>query len=141
MSRTITLTLPDTLYAPIARIAQSREESVEIVLLNALQASLPSVDSLPAALRNELIYLETLDNHQLRLVLLELVPKEDQEAIEVLLLKNQAEGLDGDEQVILDSLQAEADKVMLRKARAAILLRFRGERLPTPAELRQLTIR
>ena len=29
---------------------------------------------------------------------------------------------------------------MLRKARAAVLLRFRGERLPTLTELRQLTI-
>ena len=29
---------------------------------------------------------------------------------------------------------------MLRKARAAVLLRFRGERLPTLTELRQLTM-
>ena len=36
-------------------------------------------------------------------------------------------------------LQQQADLVMLRKARAAILLRFRGKRVPTLAELSQLT--
>jgi len=36
-------------------------------------------------------------------------------------------------------LQQQADLVMLRKARAAVLLRFRGKRVPTLAELSQLT--
>ena len=44
------------------------------------------------------------------------------------------------EQEQLTSLQRAADRVMLRKARAAVLLRFRGERLPTLTELHQLTI-
>ena len=35
-------------------------------------------------------------------------------------------------------LQQLADLVMLRKARAAVLLRFRGKRVPTLAELSQL---
>ncbi len=139
MSQTVTLTLPDTLYAPIARIAQSKDESVEVVLLNALQASLPPVDGLPTDLQNELIRLETLDNHQLHLILLEQVPQNEQDALEDLLYKNQAEGLDASEQEKLAQLQAGADKVMLRKARSAVLLRFRGERLPTLAELRRLT--
>jgi hypothetical protein len=39
----------------------------------------------------------------------------------------------------LAALQNEADRVMLCKARAAVLLRFRGRRLPTLAELRKLT--
>jgi hypothetical protein len=42
------------------------------------------------------------------------------------------------EQERLASLQQQADLVMLRKARAAVLLRFRGKRLPTLAELDQL---
>ena len=44
------------------------------------------------------------------------------------------------EQEQLTYLQRAADRVMLRKARAAVLLRFRGERLPTLTELRQLTM-
>jgi hypothetical protein len=36
-------------------------------------------------------------------------------------------------------LQQQADMVMLRKARAAVLLRFRGRRLPTLAELARQT--
>jgi hypothetical protein len=38
----------------------------------------------------------------------------------------------------LTILQHQADLVMLRKARAAVLLRFRGKRVPTLAELSQL---
>jgi hypothetical protein len=36
-------------------------------------------------------------------------------------------------------LQQQADLEMLHKARAAVLLRFRGMRVPTLAELGQLT--
>jgi hypothetical protein len=39
----------------------------------------------------------------------------------------------------LRELQGRADLVMLRKARAAVLLRFRGRRPPTLAELGQMT--
>jgi hypothetical protein len=41
----------------------------------------------------------------------------------------------------LSLLQRQADLIMLRKARAANLLRFLGKRVPTLAELDQLTSR
>jgi hypothetical protein len=37
----------------------------------------------------------------------------------------------------LDALRHKADRTMLRKARAAVLLRFRGQPAPTIAELRE----
>jgi hypothetical protein len=37
----------------------------------------------------------------------------------------------------LNALRGQADRVMLRKARAAVILRFRGERIPAEAELRR----
>ena len=140
MSQTVMLTLPDRLYQPLQRIAQATDQPVETVLLMALQASLPPLDGLPADLAQELARLEALDNGALRQVLLETVPLDQQQALEDLLQRNQAGELTQVERERLASLQHAADRVMLRKARAAVLLRFRGQRIPTLAELRQLTV-
>lgn len=135
MTHTVTLTIPDRLYSPIERLAKSANQSVETMLLNTLQSSLPALDRLPPDLAQELSRLEMLDNDRLRLVMAECVPTQQQVQIEALLAKHQAGTLSEEERGRLDHLQHEADKVMLRKARAAVLLRFRGQRLPTLAEL------
>ncbi len=140
MPQTITLDLPDNLYKPIQRIARATDQQVETVLLTALKTSLPPLDGLSTDLTQELAGLESLDNDTLRQVLLETVPDDQQKKIEALLYQNQAGTLTKTEQEQLAQLQHSADKVMLRKAHAAVLLRFRGERIPTLAELRQLTI-
>ncbi len=139
MAQTITLNLPDRLYEPIQRIAQATDRSVEAVLLIALQTSLPSLDGLPEDLAQNLAELETLGDDTLRQLLLEMVPTDQQQALDALLQRNQAGEITEAERETLASLQKEADRVMLRKARAAVLLRFRGQRIPTLTELRELT--
>ncbi len=139
MTHSITLNLPDGLFDPVQRMAQATNRSVEAVLLDALQMSLPSLEGLPSELKQELIELETLDNQQLRAVMLETVPLDQQQDLENLLYRNQAGALTDAEREALTTLQKAADKVMFRKARAAVLLKFRGERIPTLTELRDLT--
>lgn len=136
----ITLTLPDSLYRPVRRLADATHKPIEKVLLTALHSSLPALDDLPSDFSNELAELEIQNSENLRKVLLETVPSEQQEKLDSLLYRNQLGNLPDAEQKQLTSLQRAADRVMLRKARAAVLLRFRGERLPTLSELRQLTI-
>ena len=140
MSQIVTLTLPDKLFDPIQRIAQATDQSVETVLLNALQASLPSLDGLSPDLTQELVELEALDSDTLRQIMLEMVPIQEQQDLDTLLQQNQAGKLSETEQEELTHLQRAADRVMLRKARAAVLLRFRGQRIPTLTELDQLTL-
>jgi hypothetical protein len=53
-------------------------------------------------------------------------------------LCNQAGRLTDTEREQLTILQQRADLVMLRKARAAVLLRFSGKRVPTLTDLSQL---
>jgi hypothetical protein len=72
-------------------------------------------------------------------VMLETVPLDQQHRLHDLLFRNQAGMLTASEHAQLSGLQQQADLVMLRKARAAVLLRFRGKRVPTLAELSQLT--
>lgn len=137
MSQTITLELPDRFFQPLQRTAEATKQPIENLLLNALQTSLPSLDELPGEIVENLTSLETLSDTKLRLTLKEIVPLKIQEKISALLEKNKQKPLTNFESKTLADLQNKADLVMLRKARAAVLLRFRGGRLPTLAELAQ----
>lgn len=141
MTHTITLDLPDAFYSHLKRLAQGSHQPVESVVLTALQASLPSMDDLPAHLVTDLQSLEVMDSEALRSVLMETLPDSECSELEHLLYRSQAEGLGADESARLDLLQAQAERSMLRKARAAVILRFRGERLPTLSELQRATTR
>ena len=139
MSQTITLTLPDNFFQPAQRTAQATNQPIEEVLLHALQASLPSLEGLPDDLLENLTALEMLDDQSLWQVMGERAPATLQRALSELLDRQQSITLTDAEQQQLTALQRQADLVMLRKARAAVLLRFRGKRIPTLTELDQLT--
>jgi hypothetical protein len=139
MPRTITLSLPDDVLQPVQRVAQATKQSVEDLLVIALQAALPSLEGLPPEVMQDLTALESLDDQALWRVMLETVALDQQHRLHDLLSRNQAGILTAPECEELAILQQQADLVMLRKARAAVLLRFRGKRVPTLAELSQLT--
>jgi len=139
MPQTITLTLPDDVLQPVLRVAQATKRSVEELLVTALQAALPTLEDLPPDVVQHLVALESLDDQALWRVMLETVPLDQQDQLHDLLLRNQAGMLTKSEHEQLAVLQQQADLVMLRKGRAAVLLRFRGKRVPTLAELSQLT--
>jgi hypothetical protein len=139
MAQTVTLELPQTIYLPARRMAEVTNRSLEDLLVCALKASLPPLDGLPSELVEDLVSLESLDDESLRQVMVSKVPTAQQRELDRLLRRNQAGTLTEQERQKLDRLQREADRVMLRKARAAVLLRFRGHRLPTLEELRRLT--
>jgi hypothetical protein len=139
MPQTITLTLPDDVLQPVQRVAQATKQSVEELLVTALQAALPTLEGLPPDVMQPLVAVESLDDQALWRVMRETVPRDQQHRLHDLLLRHQAGMLTASEHAQLSSLQQQADLVMLRKARAAVLLRFRGKRVPTLAELSQLT--
>jgi hypothetical protein len=139
MPQTITLTLPDNVLQPMQRVAQATKQSVEELLVTALQAALPTLEGLPLRIVQHLVALESLDDQALWRVMLENVPLDQQNQLHDLLLRNQAGTLTDAEREQLAIVQQQADLVMLRKARAAVLLRSRGKRVPTLAELSQLT--
>lgn len=93
----------------------------------------PSLDGLPADVADELVQLEALDDEALRGVVHEVVA-EDHDEIEAALEKNREGTLSDVERARLDALRQATDRTMLRKARAAVLLRFRGRQVPTVTE-------
>jgi hypothetical protein len=139
MPQTITLTLPDDVLQPVQRVAQATKRSVEELFVTALQAALPTLEGLPPDVMPHLVALESLDNQALWRVMRETVPLDQQHRLHDLLLCNQAGMLTESEDEQLAVLQQQADLVMVRKARAAVLLRFRGKRVPMLAGLSQLT--
>jgi hypothetical protein len=138
MSRTITLTLPDDVLQSVQRVARATQQSVEELLVTALQAALPTLAGLPPPIVENLTALESLNDQALWQVMLETVPLDQQHRLHDLLARHQAGRLTDVECEQLAMLQQQADLVMLRKARAAALLRFRGKRVPTLAELNKL---
>ncbi len=141
MSQNVTLTLPDSVFQPIQRTAQATNQPIEELLVHALQASLPPLEGLADDVIENLTALETLDDQSLWQVMGETVPAALQRELSELLERQQSASLTVAERERLTTLQRQADLVMLRKARAAVLLRFRGKRIPTPAELSQLSSR
>jgi hypothetical protein len=141
MSQNVTLTLPDSVFQPIQRTAQATNQPIEELLVHALQASLPPLEGLPDDVIENLTALETLNDQSLWQVMGETVPAALQRELSELLERQQSASLTVAERERLTTLQRQADLVMLRKARAAVLLRFRGKRIPTPAELSQLSSR
>ena len=139
MPHTITLTVPDEVLQPLQRMAQATRQSVEDVMVAALQAALPSLAGLPAEVIESLVALESLDDQALWQVMLETVPRAHQQRLHTLLARQQDGMLTARERDQLVRAQHAADLVMLRKARAAVLLRVRGRRVPTLTELSHLT--
>lgn len=138
MSHLITLEMPDSVFEPLLRAAEATKQPVESLLLINLQASLPSLDGLPPETQRNLESLETLADESLWQVMLETVPQDEQQRLRKLLERNHSGAISEADAAELASLQHQADLVMLRKAHAAVLLRFRGKRLPTLAELNSL---
>jgi hypothetical protein len=137
MPHTITLDLPDRVFQLVQRTAQATNQPIEVLLVHALQASLPPLEGLPEEIIEKLTVLETYDDESLWRVLGETVPVKVQRELSNLLARQQSTALTEAERGRLASLQEQSDLVMLRKARAAVLLRFRGKRLPTLTELSQ----
>ncbi len=139
MAQTITLELPDVIYQPAQRMAEATRRPLTEVLVGALQASLPPIEGLPTEQTLELINLENLSDEALEQIMASRVPVDQERKLKRLLRKKKVSELTASEQNELEALQHEADLIMLRKARAAVLLRFRGHCLPTLSQLRKLT--
>jgi hypothetical protein len=132
MSHALTLTVPDELYEAIRRNAQASNQPPESMVLRSLGVSLPSLDGLPRSVAEDLAQLAALDDEALLGVMREVVGDDagDVEEIESLLEKHREGALADGEAERLDVLCRAANRTMLRKARAAALLRFRGRPVP-----------
>lgn len=130
---TVTLQLPETLFRRLSNTASATKHSLDEVILHALQVgSPPTSEDAPAEFQADLAALDRLDDDALWKIAHSRKTAVEMERYDILLERNRSGTLTEAERVELMSLRAEADGFMLRKAHAAVLLRWRGHNVPPP---------
>lgn len=133
-TRTVTLQLPESLYTRLQQAARATHQSLDEVLLHAVQVgSPPSLDDVPAEFQADLAALDRLDDEALWRIARSRKAEADMERYQELLDKNANGLLSAEEYDELVQLRVEFDCFMLRKVHAAALLHWRGHQVP-PAE-------
>jgi len=132
----VAIDVPQPLYRRLQRLAELTRRPVETLVAQTLDANIPPLpDHLPEEMRADLLALESLDDESLWQVARSTVSPEQQKEHSRLLTKNSRGTITEADRGRLDQLSREADRLMLRKAYAYVLLKWRGYRLPTLAEL------
>jgi len=97
----------------------------------------PSIHSVPTEIRGELLQMQTRTIDDLRKIAQTQVPASQQKEHFELLDKNQSGLLTENERARLSELRSLADQLMLKKANACAILRWRGKLIQS-LELEQL---
>lgn len=135
-TETMTIQVPELLYRRLERLAALTHRPLESLVVQTLSSNIPPLpDDLPTPTRDALTALEGLSDDALWQIVRSSVPEEQHEQFAQLREKRRAGMIASDEQMILDRFTQEADLRTLRKAYAAVLLKWRGHRLPTLAEI------
>ena len=126
MTNQIVLTVPEDISDRARRIAESTAQPVEQVLLDHLKTLTPALPSLPPDEQAELDALRHLSDDALWTIAREQLPDAIQSRAERLMGRNSRGEIMDDEHQELVGLAQRADRLMLRKAEAAAILRKRG---------------
>jgi len=134
--QTLTISLPEKIYRRLKHAAASAGRSVHELAAQSVQETLPPLfDVIPAPYRQDLRTLEKLSDEKLKVIAHGNVEVKLQKQLHRLLLKNSAGILTTSERKALAALRSSADLVMLRKAYAFLLLKWRAHRIPSLADL------
>ena len=126
-TETVTLQIPEIIYQRLVNTAHATQRPLEEVMLHALQVGSPLVwDDVPEEFQAELAALDKLDDNTLWQIFHSQKTAADMEEYNTFLEKNSSNQLTETEKLNLIFLRHEADLFMLRKAQAAVLLRWRG---------------
>lgn len=126
MTDTIILNLPDEVSDRVRRIAEQTAQPVEQVIIDHMKTLSAPTPLLPPDMQAELDALKSLSDDALWTIAREQLPKAAQTRAHELMDRNNHGTLTDAEQEELDLLVERADRVMLRKAEAAVRLQERG---------------
>ena len=134
---TVTMRLPENLYARLRDRAQATERSVDEVVTETLTRSLPPAveNDLPSESQTELNAMAHLSDEALWHIAQGTMNPEKVAFLEVLLDRNREGTLTSEGREWLTQLQLEAQALPLRKAHIYALLQSCGHKLPTLDEL------
>ena len=132
----VTIELPEPIYRLLAQIADASHQPVESIAAQSVTGNLPpSVETAPAELRDELQRMQGLVQDELMAIVGEQISVAQSSRHLELLERNANGQLSAQEREELNRLRVAADGLMVRKAYAWALLRWRGYRVPPFGEL------
>ena len=138
MLQTVTIQLPEETTQRYRRGATAAKKALEEFLVERLtEAAPPFADDLPSPLRDELEAIEKFDDDVLREIANSKLPPTRQRLYTRLRRKNSAGTITAKEKETLHTIGEEARRLMLKKAHAFMLLKWRGQPIPTAQELQQ----
>jgi len=133
----VTIELPEVILQRLTQLAEATHQSVEALISQSVLSNLhPSTEVAPPELRQEFLMMQTLSIDTLRPIAQAQVDPIQFEHHTELLQKNEESLLTSEEREELTALRVSAEQLMLRKAYAWSLLRWRGQRIPSLEELR-----
>jgi predicted transcriptional regulator len=136
-SQQITIELPEMILRRLTLLAEATHQSVESLVSQSVLSNLPpATDTAPVELQAEFLRMQMLSIEELRAIAQAQVEPGQHERHVELLRKNEADLLMPEEREELTALREAADQLMLRKAYAWSLLRWRGQQIPSREELR-----
>lgn len=131
MTQTLTVTLPTDVYQHLQQLAILTKQPLEQLARQSIEGNLPpAISNAAPEIQPELVAMQKLTGKELRQLAQSQVAVEQQVRHLALLEKNAANQLSVQERNELAELRRAADQLMLRKAYALALLRWRGYPLP-----------
>ncbi len=125
-TQTLTLRLPDRLYARLQQRARQSNRTLEAELLEVLSTAVPADESLPHPLEEEVAGLDDMDDAALWQAARSRLSAEASAQLEELHIVRQRGVLSETEARTLAELVREYERSMLIRARAAAILKLRG---------------
>ena len=133
----VVVELPQGVFERVERTAKGLKQPVQQTLVKIVKAGLPSLAKVPLEHRSELEALEAMSDGELWKTAQSEIPAAQQRQLDHLVQKNQAEDLNETERRSLDQLHAEANRLMLQKSYAYVLLKWRGHQVSGPSAWQQ----
>jgi len=132
----LTVELSEPIFRWLVHIAELTQHSPEQLAAQSIAGNLPpSIENAPLEVQAELLAMQKLPVDELLKIAHSQVPPSQQERHLALLEKNRAASITSDERRELNDLRLAADRLMLRKAYAWAILRWRGHPVPALNEL------
>ncbi len=132
----VTIDLPEAIFHQLIRWAEATRQPLKDLVVQSVVSNLPPmVEQGAAELQAELLNMQALSVEDLLTIAHSQIDPEVHQQHVVLLEKNQEGDLTVDERENLIAFQAVCDRLMLRKAYAWSMLRWRGYPIPAMKDL------
>jgi hypothetical protein len=136
LSQKVTIDLPTAIFQKLLGLAEVTQQPIEEIVAQSVVSNLPpTVEKFSPEMQPELLKMQRLSVEDLLAIAQGRVDEVTHEQHVALLEKHQMGNLTADEQVRLMEFQELSDRLMLRKAYAWAVLRWRGHPIPAVKDL------